>query len=128
MPSKQITESFQIFTANSMSGTATITSSVSSIKYRDNVALQLKWTGDPVGTFFVQGSLDYNPGGPQFDGGTNAGTWDTFTLSTTPTAGSGSSHYLINMSNVACPWIRLQYTNTSSQGSLTGTIFTKAHS
>lgn len=127
MPSKQVSEVFQIFTANSMSGTATITSSVSSIKFRDSLALQFNWTGNPVGTFNLQGSLDYNPGLPQTDGTANAGTWNTVTLSPTATIGSGQSTYLINAFDLGFPFVRAQYTNTSSQGAVTGYIFSKSY-
>lgn len=131
MPSKSITESFKVFDNASMSGTITVTSLVTNVKYRDSVAYQFNWTGGiPSGSFSIQGSLDYNPGIPTAEnpsGGANPGTWNSITLSPSPAAtGSGSYSYLVALQQVTWPYLRAQYTNTSGSGLLTGYIFAKS--
>lgn len=124
---KEVTPVNQVFTNGTMSGTTTITSLASNISYKDSIAYQLNWTGIPTGTFSVQGSVDYNPGLPQSNGGFNPGHWTALTLSPSPAAtGSGSSQILINMNQLAFPWIRIQYTNTTSSGVLSGYLFAKS--
>lgn len=124
---KNVAGPYQIFSAASMSGTATITSSVSSIKYTDNISVQFNWTGIPTGTFAIQGSIDYSPGVPQGGGPANPGNWNSITLSPVPTAaGSGSFTYLLDLNELSFPWLRAQYTNSSASGALTGYLFAKS--
>ena len=130
MASKQITEVYNVFTAASMSGTSTIYGVPTAIKYRDSVSYQFDWTGDPSGEFFVQGSLNYAPGLPQSaepEGGVNPGTWNIIPLTPAATIGSGSNTYLLNLADLGVPYIRPMYTNTGSQGSLTGLVFCKSY-
>lgn len=112
---------------------ASLTSSVTDIRWLDDVGLQLVWTGSPTGSFAVQVSADYNPGGQS---GTiaNAGNWTPLTLtyfngSTNVTATSvptsvGSPIYL-DLSLLSAPYIRLVYTKVSGTGTLTSTITAK---
>lgn len=115
---------YQNFTSGVMSGTSTITSSASNVMYSNTVGLQLQWTGVPQGTFQIQGSLDYNPGTPQSKGSYNAGTWTGIIVapysSADITIGSGSTKILANLADIGFPWIRVQYTNSTSSGVLTG--------
>lgn len=130
---KEISEPYQNFSAaagnQTMTGTSTLTSIPTNIKYRDSVAIQLQWTGTPTGTFSVQGSLDYSPGLPQTaapPGGANPGTWTPITLSPAPVASGSSGVILLNLNQLAFPWIRVQYTNASGTGVLTGYISAKS--
>lgn len=127
---KEIGESYQNFSAllnnQTMTGTNTLTSAQTNIKYKDSVGIQLQWTGTPSGTFQVQGSLDYNPGLPQSGGTANAGTWTNITLSPTPGASGSAGQILINMNQLGFPWIQVTYTNISGTGVLTGYIMTKS--
>jgi hypothetical protein len=120
----------QLFNGASMTGSATLTSNVTNVMYRDSVAIQLQWSGTPNGTFYVQGSLDYNPGTPQSEGGVNAGTWTTVPVvdvnNNPPVASGSAGSILINMNQVAFPWLRVQYTNSSSTGTLTGYVGAKS--
>lgn len=128
MASKSVSPSYKIYDAVPISTTTSVTSSASNILYRDAVAMQFKWTGNPQGTVDVQGSLDYGPQLTQAGGNPdapNAGTWTSLTFSTTPTV-SGSSSLLINMSNLSFSHIRAVYTNSSGSGTLTGYIVAKS--
>lgn len=98
----------QNITDGDMSQT-TVTSSVTSIQFLDNIGIQLNATGDNIeGTAHVQVSADYNQ---DFMGNvTSAGNWVTMsTLDTTITA-AGSSY--IDITQLSAPWIRLQFENT----------------
>lgn len=124
---KEITPVNRVITNASMSGVALVTSLASNISYKDSVAYQVQWSGIPSGAFDVQGSVDYNPGLPQSNGSPNAGRWTSITLSPTiSAAGSGSSQALINLNQLAFPWIRIAYTNSSGQGVLNGYLFAKS--
>ncbi len=109
-----------------MTGTTVLTSLPSNIKYKDSVAVQLSWTGTPTGTFAVQGSVDYNPGQPQSGGGQNAGHWTAIPLSPPPIASGSADQILMNLDQLAFPWIRVVYTNVSGTGVLTGYISAKS--
>lgn len=94
-----------------------LTSNPVPIMYEDSVAIQLNFTGTPVGTFQVQGSLDYSPGGP-FGAQANAGNWANLTLSPVPTAAGAGDVILIDMFALSFPYIRVVYTRTSGTGVL----------
>lgn len=105
---------------------ADITSPVTDIRFIDNVALLLKWTGTPVGTFAVQGSVDYVAALPNASRVANAGTWTSLTLSPTPSAAGSADHVLIDLPALGFPFIRVVYTRTSGTGTLTMYISGKA--
>ncbi len=134
MSRKEISEPYKIFTSGVMSGTGTITSSATGVLYRDTVGIQLQWTGNPVGTFTVQGSLDYNPGIPQSAGSLNAGQWFTLPFSnsagaivTSITIGSGSAQPVgIGIEQIPSAWVQTVYTNSSGSGLLTGYVLAKS--
>lgn len=118
-----------------MTGTTTLTSKVTDIQWLDNIGLQFVWTGTPVGTFSVQVSADYAPGGEVGSGPANPGNWIPLTLSywngtmfvtgTSIPTSVGSPIYL-DLDFLSAPWIRAVYTNTSGSGTLTATITGKA--
>ncbi len=118
MSHKLVSPPFKLCSSASMSGVTVFISSVTSILYRDSLAYQCAWSGNPTGTFDVQGSVDFNLGLPESGGGLNAGTWTSITLSATVSAAGTPSTALINLSQLAFPYIRLQYTNSTGSGSL----------
>lgn len=101
---------FLIATNGAMS--SNLTSLVTSIQNYDDLSLQFNFTGAPTGTFAVQGSLDYNPG----SGGTvlNAGTWNSLTLSPTPSAAGAPASILLNLNFLSFPYMRTTYTATGT--------------
>lgn len=120
---------YQIFTNASMSGTITVSGPITDLMYKDSAAVSLNWSGTPTGTFFVNGSVDYNPGLPQSDGTINNGTFTTLALSPAPvaTGSGGSSQILINMSPLAFRYMQISYTNSTGSGLLTGWICSKSY-
>lgn len=129
---KTVVQPFPVITGATMTGTATITSPVTDILYKDNVAYAVSWTGNPVGTFQVQGSVDYKPGLPQSDvgGPQNNGTWTTVPAvdaSGNPPAATGTAgQILMNLVGLCFPFVRLVYTNISGAGVLTGYVSGKS--
>lgn len=113
--------------------TATITSTVSSIAFLDDIGLQFNWTGSPVGTFAIQVSADYAQdaqGNVQ-----NTGNWVPLTLTywngaafvtaTSLPTSVGSPIYL-DLALLSAPWIRTVYTKTSGTGTLNSFITAKS--
>lgn len=124
---KEITPLNLIFTNGSMFGTQVITSLPSQVSFKDSIFYQFQWTGSPTGSFAIQTSADYNPGLPQTGKAPNAGVWNSYALSPTPAAsGSGSFVATVEIAQCGAPYIRAQYTNTTSSGVLTGYIFAKS--
>ncbi len=131
---KEVSQVYGILTNGVMSGLSTITSSATGVIYRDTVGFQFQWTGNPVGVFTIQESLDYNPGTPQSGGAFNAGNWTTISFQTTGGSivtsiaiGSGSAQPIsIRINQTAAPWIQAVYTNSTASGVLTGFVTAKS--
>lgn len=89
-----------------------ITTPVLTIKLQDNVSYQAKWTGTPVGTFYVDISIDYDPNTK------NDGTWTTLPLSPVITAIGAPDDALFELNQLGMPSVRLRYVPTSGTGTL----------
>ncbi len=96
-----------------------ITSKATNIFYKDNVGIQLVWTGTVNGSFAVQVSLDYVPD-------TGIGTWTAITLSPSPAASGSPGNWFIDLQGISGTFIRTVFTYSSGSGNLTGTITGKA--
>ncbi len=129
MPRKNTLQRFKTITAGVMTGTNTLTSTVTKIEYMDNIAYQFSWTNSPVGTFEIQVSLDYDQ--DQNGNVINAGNWVSVPVSylssgsmtialTIPT--SVGSPIFVDLNQLSAPWIRARYTNASSTGVLTAYV------
>lgn len=93
--------------AGAMAATNTIYSQIVDVGTMDNIALEVAWTGTPVGTFTVNGS----------DSGI---IFPSLTFSPTLTQPAGAAgNYLIGLNQYPFRYILLQYVNTSGSGSLT---------
>lgn len=136
MALKNVVPVFQVFSSSlgnqTMSGTNTITSSVTNVVHKDNLCYELVWSGTPNGTFSVQGSVDYNPGLPQSepDGAQSNGTWTSLPVLDTsgnpPVASGSAGQILCDLNQLPYPFIRIQYTNSSGSGTLSGWVSGKA--
>lgn len=123
MASKSVSHPYQIFASTAVSGTQAVTSSVTNVLYRDSVAFQFSWTGNPQGTFDIQASIDYGQGTPQSKGlneSVNVGTWTSLTLSPSATIGSGTLSIMVNANQLSFAAVRTVYTNSTGSGVLTG--------
>jgi len=119
---KNVLSIYKIIDAGDMSQSS-ITSAVTNITYLDNVCIELVFTGSPVGTFSVQGSLDH-----QQDALGNiitAGNWVSLTLSPAPVASGSADQIVIDLNQLSFPYIRVVYTKTSGTGTLNGWIGAK---
>jgi len=127
---KAITPVYRIVNSQPMTGVAVVTSSPTNITYKDSFAIQLQWTGTPAGIFEIQGSIDYNPGDPQSGGGQNPGVWTPIPvvdqIGNPPAALGAAGQILINMNQLAFPWIRTVYMNSAGVGTLDAYISGKS--
>lgn len=90
------------------------------------VYIQAVWTGTPVGTFKLQTSNSYQPGGAVPGGGpaAAAGSWDDYPSSSQDSTGVTSCSW--NVADIFFPWVRVVFTSTSGTGTLTKLLcFTK---
>jgi hypothetical protein len=117
---KNVLAPFDIISAGAMTGTSVLTSTVTNIQFLDNICIALNWTGTPVGTFAVEGSLDHEQ--DMHGNVTVAGNWVALTLPSSPVASGAAGSILIDMNQLSFPYIRVKYTNSSSTGTLTATI------
>lgn len=94
-----------LLVAGSMTGTSVLNSAALDLQTLAMAAFYIAWTGTPNGTFQIQGSLD----------GTN---WVNTGVSVAAAVGSADSR-LVNLVDLAYRYVRVQYTNASSTGTLT---------
>lgn len=114
--------SYQIITAGVMTGTSVINSSEIDVSGSNKVAIEISFTGTPNGTFQVQGAVRVTTAGLATPGGTN---FQNITLSSAPTATGAAGSHLIQLSDLAVTKLRLQYTNSSSTGTLDAWVTVK---
>lgn len=121
MSRKNNIRQFELITAGNMAGN--LTSAATNIEFLDNIAIQLNFTGTPTGTFQVQVSVDY---AQDAQGNiTNAGHWVPVLLPQTPTAAGAAGQIIIDLNQLASPWVRVFYSFTSGTGSLDAWISAK---
>jgi hypothetical protein len=121
---KNVLKPVALVSAGDMSGN--ITSDAINIQFLDSVSMQLAFTGNPTGTFAVQGSLDYYASPADPDAVLVPGTWTSLTLSPVPVAAGSADNILIDMYGLSFPYIRLVYTSTSGSGTLTANVSGKS--
>jgi hypothetical protein len=92
--------------AGPMAGTNTIYSQIVDLSTMDNVGLEVSWTGNPAGTFTVQGS--------------NSGAFFTaLTFDPALAQPSGSAGgYLVDLFTYPFKYLLLEYVNVSGTGSI----------
>jgi len=96
-----------------------IISSVVDISKIDNTAVQLIWTGNAEGEFFLEGCLNYAKADTAARVA-NAGTWIPITLPTPAIADGASDEILLDLNQLAFPYARIRYEPGVSPG--TGTL------
>jgi hypothetical protein len=103
---------------------ANITSAVTSINYLDNVAIQINCvTSDAIGTFDVEGSLDYAV--DTLGNVTNSGIWIPITLAVAPTLAGVNLDILLDLNQLSFPYIRVTYARTSGTGTCVAYVSAK---
>jgi hypothetical protein len=96
-----------LMNAVAISSTLTVTSATFNANNVDNIGIQVSFTGTPTGTLAVQCSIDNVNFLPL-----------TFNPVLSQPAGSPLS-YLIDLTQVAFPYLNVSYTNASGSGTLT---------
>jgi len=102
---RQVLTPTSILAAGDMS-LASLTSSIISIQRIDNVAVQLTWTGNAVGTFAVQVSNDQSG-------------WSALDTSGAPSISGTAGTIMLDLNLTSAPYLRVVYTRTSGTGALT---------
>lgn len=103
MSAKAVTQPYQVVTNGDMSGT--VTSLVTTVNTQDNAGYQVKYSGTPTGSFFVDASI-------------NGVDWEALAFSPAPVAVGAAGSFLINMNQLPYHLIRLRYVPTSGSGTL----------
>lgn len=89
-----------------MTGTTVIISNPTNIQNLDNIGVQISWTGTAVGVIEIDCSID----------GTNYFALSFGPALTQPAGTAGG--YLVNLTELPYPLIRVKYTNASGTGTL----------
>lgn len=114
---KEVSPQFNVLGSTSVSATTTITSSISSILYRDSISYQFNLSGVPTGTININCSLDYSPGLPQSANGSGqarAGNWAT--IASVAVTSATASPVIFDISPISMPWIQAQFVSSTSSG------------
>lgn len=106
----------QIWDSGAMASTNTITSDVIEIINLDNVCLQLDVSGTPNGTFDIQVSTDHLE--DQEGNVINAGNWVSVPISGSLTVSGSAISIMADLTQLGASYLRVQYTNTSSTGTV----------
>lgn len=107
-----VIQPIHIITSGDMSQ-ATVSSSVITNTYQDNIGIQATWTGTPTGTIEVDGSND----------GTNFYAL-TFNPAISQPAGVAGG-FLININQYPFAYLKVLYTKTSGTGTLDAYLVAK---
>lgn len=130
MPTKTAALPFNIFNNISVSGSASIgaatfTSSVTALRYLDNVGYQVNFTGGPTGVLQVNASNDYNPQLPESGNPQNSslnGTWVTLASLSMATA---SNPVAFNLNQVPFAYVQCQFISATASGVISGWVTAK---
>ncbi len=131
MGMKAISEPQFVINSVSVSGLSGVISSISNIKYKDSVSVQVVWTGSMQGVCTIDGSLNYSSGIPiQGPFGANSGDWVSLILSNNATSFNvGSSTLfpvLVNLNQLSFPYMRVTYTNSTGSGNISVYMMAKS--
>lgn len=124
MARKDVLTPYQLLTNQSLA--SSFQSVPTMITFTDNIGYQINIvTSDSTGSFYVQGSVDYQK---DMNGNvTNAGNWVDLTLSGgIPTAGAANDQIIISLNQLPFNAIRLRYAPTiNGTGTCNAFIMTK---
>lgn len=109
MSRKNILPVYSLFDSATMTGTDVLTSSSVGVNYLDNVAIDLRWTGTPTGTFVVESSLDDS-------------IWSELDFGSPISASGAAGDHQIYINQAPFYYLRVKYTNASGNGLLAGKI------
>ncbi len=94
------------------------TSAAVNLNYRYGIAIQVVFTGSPVGAGKLQGSCDFGSRNPiEPDGNAGIVNWTDIADSSSAVSGAGTASW--NYQGSFYKWIRFVYTATSGAGTVT---------
>lgn len=110
MSRKRVLTPYRLVTDGSLS--ADFFSPASTVSYDDNVGYQVKYSGNPTGQFFVQGTI-------------NGVDWEDLELSAEILAAAVPGSFVINLNQIPYYQLRLRFDRTSGTGLVQAWIMTK---
>ena len=99
-------------TVDNQSMATTVISLVTDVQSVDNIGIQITFTGNPTGDFYVEGSV-------------NNVTWVPLSFSPAPVAAGVGDDFLFNIKQFPYPKLRVRYAPTSGTGTLNAWVFAK---
>lgn len=110
--------------ATTQSLSASFSSAPTLVQYLDNISYQIDiTTTNSTGTFSVQASNDYSPGGPVESSPPNAGHWIDLNLAGgVPTVAAANDDILISLNQFPFKAVRLHYTSSIAGTGTAGII------
>lgn len=121
---KQLIKDLPILVDGVMTGTNVLLSSEVDVSGMEKVFVNLAWTGTPNGTFVIQVPASFSAANPRI-----VSAWATLpvlnTSGTALTATGSASNHQVDVTQVSFSRIRVQYTNSSSTGTLNAWITAK---
>jgi hypothetical protein len=103
----------------SMDLAASITSNPISVEHIVNYAIQLVFTGSPVGTFKLQASLDEGRPSSSSESSRSFKITNWTDIANSSQAISAAGDIMYNVENAGYNWVRVVYTRSSGTGTLT---------
>jgi hypothetical protein len=100
---------------NQAMGVATITTAPQPLDHIYGFAIQVVWTGTPVGNFSLEASCDAPTDG------TLPVNWGTLPSSSIP-AGGAAGAQIYNVSESFYKWIRIKYVGSGSSGTVNARV------
>jgi hypothetical protein len=110
MSRKRVLTPYRLVTDGSLG--ADFYSPASTVSYDDNVGYQVKYAGNPVGEFFVQGTI-------------NGEDWEDLELSAPIEATGIAGSFVINLNQIPYYQLRLRFDHDSGTGFVQVWIMTK---
>lgn len=120
---------YPLIASCSLNSTALIYSAPIDMRFSDDMVIQARWSGTPIGNFFLDGSLNYGQGSQPFEAST--GDWIPSTTAIFQATGSSgltsyppltmlTSTLAQDLRLVSFPWYRMRY--VPSSGASTGVL------
>lgn len=110
MTRKRVLTPYRLVTNGSLG--ADFYSPASTVTYDDNVGYQVKYTGDAIGQFYIQGTI-------------NGEDWEDLELSAEIPVEGAPGSFVVNLNQIPYYQLRLRFSHTSGTGTLQAWIMTK---
>lgn len=110
MSRKRVLTPYRLVTDGSLA--ADFYSPASVVSYDDNVGYQVKYSGDPTGQFYVQGTI-------------NGSDWEDLALNSDILVSATPGSFVINLNQIPYFQLRIRFARTSGTGLVQIWVMTK---